>query len=94
MFIGDRGYGYGSKIKGHRRFGGFWKQKIHSKYTTVLVTNENKTSQICVYCFSSIVHPKREVIVKGKRVYKEVNGSFMCTNPKCVSVIAGKSCAI
>ena len=65
MFIGDRGFGYGSKIKGHRRYGGYWKQKIHSKYTTVLVTNENKTSQTCVFCFSSVFHPKQQINYKG-----------------------------
>ncbi len=79
MFIGNRGYGYGSRIKGHRRFGSFWKQKIHSKYTTVLLTNESKTSQTCVFCFSTIVHPKQQVIIKGKKFTK------MLTVPLCTS---------
>ncbi|KAI8641093.1 hypothetical protein BD408DRAFT_223391 [Parasitella parasitica] len=26
MFVGDRGYGFSSRIKGHKRFCGFWKQ--------------------------------------------------------------------
>ncbi|KAI8047264.1 hypothetical protein BDF21DRAFT_352407, partial [Thamnidium elegans] len=29
MFIGDRGTGAGSTIKGYRQYGGTWKQKIH-----------------------------------------------------------------
>ncbi|KAI9260945.1 hypothetical protein EDC94DRAFT_673774 [Helicostylum pulchrum] len=29
MLIGDRGTGVGSTVKGHCRYGGTWKQKIH-----------------------------------------------------------------
>jgi hypothetical protein len=43
MLIGDRGYGYGSRITGFNRYGGKWKHKIHGKYTTVAITNEYKT---------------------------------------------------
>lgn len=27
MFIGDRGHGNGSRIKGHMKYGGSWKEK-------------------------------------------------------------------
>lgn len=37
MFVGDRGYG--QAIKGHLKYGGTWKQTIHSRYTSVFVTN-------------------------------------------------------
>lgn len=45
MLIGDRGFGYGSRITGFNRYGGKWKHKIHGNYTTVAITNEYKTSQ-------------------------------------------------
>ena len=31
MFIGDRGHGVRSIIKGHQQFGGHWKEKIHGR---------------------------------------------------------------
>lgn len=33
MFIGDRGTGVGSIIKGYRRYDGTWKQKQNKKTT-------------------------------------------------------------
>ncbi|KAI9254921.1 hypothetical protein EDC94DRAFT_696570 [Helicostylum pulchrum] len=37
MMIGDRGTEVGSRIKGHLRYGGKWKQDIHGKYTSVSI---------------------------------------------------------
>ncbi|KAI9255002.1 hypothetical protein EDC94DRAFT_587345 [Helicostylum pulchrum] len=51
MFVGDRGYGFGSTIKGHLKYCGVWKLKIHSLYTSVCETKEHNTSQTCVFCF-------------------------------------------
>jgi hypothetical protein len=45
LFVGDRGYGVGSRIKSFLKYGGTWKPKTHSMYTTVRVTNENNTSR-------------------------------------------------
>ncbi|KAI8380047.1 hypothetical protein BD560DRAFT_388271 [Blakeslea trispora] len=45
MFVGDRGYGIGSSIRGHVRLDGSWKPKKHSLYTSVCITNEHNTSQ-------------------------------------------------
>jgi hypothetical protein len=44
MFIGDRGHGTGSRIKGHIKYGG------HG-HVPVAITNEHNSSQTCVYCF-------------------------------------------
>ncbi|KAG2232610.1 hypothetical protein INT48_001299 [Thamnidium elegans] len=35
MLTGDRGYCHGSGIKGHLKYGGVWKPKLHSLYTSV-----------------------------------------------------------
>jgi hypothetical protein len=91
MLIGDRGFGYGSRITGFNRYGGKWKRKIHSNYTTVAITNEYKTSQTCVYCFGPIIHPKQRVKKKDKFVLKECNGAMQCINPNCISVKKGKA---
>lgn len=60
MLIGDRGTGVGSAVKGHCRYGGTWKQKIHGQSTTTCITNENKTSQTCIYCFHPLSYPSKE----------------------------------
>ncbi|KAG1036789.1 hypothetical protein G6F43_012991 [Rhizopus delemar] len=45
MFIGDRGTGVSSRIKEFKRYGGRWKEVIHSEAANVCVTNENLTSK-------------------------------------------------
>ncbi|KAL0137715.1 hypothetical protein V8B55DRAFT_1317116, partial [Mucor lusitanicus] len=47
LLVGDRGTGVGSRIKGHLRYGGHWKSKIHGRYTSVCITNEHHSSQAC-----------------------------------------------
>ncbi|KAI8876273.1 hypothetical protein K501DRAFT_308610 [Backusella circina FSU 941] len=68
MVIGDRGTGVGSRIKGHRRYVGRWKQELHGRNTTMYIKNENRTSQTCVYCFLPIVHPQQRLVIKNKEV--------------------------
>ena len=90
MMIGDRGMGVGSRIKRHLRYGGTWKQDNHARYTTVSITNENYTSQTCVYCFHKLQHPKQLIQVKSKTVYRNMKGAFHCLNPECPSVKNGR----
>lgn len=84
MFIGDRDFGVGSHIKGHLKYGGKWKQEVQSQYTHAIITNENYTSQTCVYCFSKLDHPTHVKLVKGKEVFYKSKGSFLCRNQNCV----------
>ncbi|CAO3699750.1 unnamed protein product [Rhizopus microsporus] len=86
MFVGDRRTGVGSRIKGFMRYGGKWKENMHAEAINVCVTNGNKASQICVFCFKKLAHPKRKEVKDGKTAFKSTNGAFMCTNPSCVSV--------
>ncbi|KAG1174754.1 hypothetical protein G6F71_004662 [Rhizopus microsporus] len=86
MFVGDRGTGVGSRVKGFMRYGGKWKENMHAEAINVCVTNENKKSQICVFCFKKLAHPKRKEVKNGKAIFKSINGAFICTNPSCVSV--------
>ncbi|KAI8364943.1 hypothetical protein BD560DRAFT_402526, partial [Blakeslea trispora] len=90
MKIGDRGMGVGSRIKRHLRYGGTWKQDNHARYTTVSITNENYTSQTCVYCLHKLQHPKQLIQVKSKTVYRNMKGAFHCLNPECPSVRNGR----
>ncbi|KAG1507786.1 hypothetical protein G6F46_001816 [Rhizopus delemar] len=88
MFIGDRGAGVGSCIKGFKRYGGRWKEAIHSEAANVCVTNENLTSKACIFCFRRLTHPRISVTKNGEVFSRKVKGSFYCTNPLCVSVLS------
>ena len=79
LFVGDRGFGVGSRIKGHQRFGGTWKQQIHGRYTPTMVTNEYNSSQTCLFCFRKLSHPMK--VVEGE--VKATTGSFVCLNDQC-----------
>ncbi|KAI8333184.1 hypothetical protein EDC96DRAFT_526105 [Choanephora cucurbitarum] len=69
MFVGDRGYGVGSSIRGHVRLGDSCKPKKHSLYTSVCITNEYSTSQICKDARESL---------------KTINGTSICNSKACV----------
>ena len=88
MFIGDRGTGVGSRLKGHLKYGGKWKPKLHAVSSAIHFTNEHKTSQTCMFCFGPLTHPKRTS--KDKPAKKTVNGAFWCLNPRCISVRSHK----
>ncbi|CAO3678074.1 hypothetical protein G6F70_008746 [Rhizopus microsporus] len=88
MFVGDRGYCVGSTIKGHLKYGGQWKPRKNSLYTSVYITNEHDTSQACLFLL-------QEAPVSFANYWstklKVVNGTFQCVNPDCPSVLAGKA---
>ena len=85
MLIGDRGTGVGSRIKGHLRYGGKWKQILHGRHTQVCIVNENNTSQTCVYCFHKLHHAVQKRTIKGKEVKQINRGSFRCINQQCAA---------
>ncbi|KAI9354377.1 hypothetical protein BD770DRAFT_324854 [Pilaira anomala] len=91
MFIGDRGFGVGSSIKGHLKYGGKWKHKVHGRYTHAVITNENFTSQTCLYCFGKLDHPNHTKLLKGKEVLHKSKGSFICRNQNCALVTNKKA---
>ncbi|KAL0095657.1 hypothetical protein F4703DRAFT_1789314 [Phycomyces blakesleeanus] len=71
LFIGDRGTGTGSRIKGFRKYGGKWKQNINGEAVNVCITNECNTSQTCIFCFSPLTNPripgKKEEVTKSTK---------------------------
>ncbi|CEP10874.1 hypothetical protein [Parasitella parasitica] len=86
MFVGDRGLGIGSRVKGFQKYGGRWKPQKNSLYSSVLITNEHNTSQTCLYCFRKIFHPLLITEKEGERKVKRRNGVFQCINKECPSV--------
>ncbi|KAI8636687.1 hypothetical protein BD408DRAFT_79415 [Parasitella parasitica] len=86
MFVGDRGLGIGSRTKGFLRYGGHWKPKKNSLYSSILYTNEHNTSQTCPYCFRKLSHPLRVVRDNDQTQVKTVKGAFICVNKDCISV--------
>ncbi|KAK4516805.1 uncharacterized protein ATC70_011784 [Mucor velutinosus] len=88
MFIRDRGLCVGSRLKGHLKYGGKWKPRLHSSVATVHTTNERKTSQTCMYCFGPISYPTQSIKAKnGKTKTRSIHGAFLSLNPACVSVL-------
>ncbi|KAL9541855.1 hypothetical protein MBANPS3_008895 [Mucor bainieri] len=79
LFVGDRGFGIGLRIKKHQRFGGPWKQNIHGRYTPTVITYEYNSSQTCLFCFRKLCHP---MTVTNSEV-EATNGSFVCFNDNC-----------
>lgn len=89
--VGDRGTRVGSRIKGHRRYGGNWLERMRGRRENVCITSEYKTSQTCIYCFEQLEHPQRIEEKDGKSIKKATKGSLMCVNLECVSVKYGRS---
>lgn len=76
--FGDRGYGQG--IRERLKYGGTWKQEIHSRYTSVFVTNEHKSSQRCPCCFSKSTHPFRAAKERDQTTVSQDRSTFCCIN--------------
>ncbi|OAD73728.1 hypothetical protein PHYBLDRAFT_168162 [Phycomyces blakesleeanus NRRL 1555(-)] len=76
--------GAGSRVKGFGKYGGKWKQNIHGEAVNVCITNECKTSRTCIFCFSPLTNPR--IPGKKKRSYKVNKGTFLCINPRCITV--------
>lgn len=58
----------------------------HARYTIFRITNENYTSQTCVYCFEKLHHPKQSITKQYKATKKTIKGIFICYNSKCPSI--------
>ena len=74
-FIGDRGTCVGSRLKGHLKYGGKWKPKLHAVSSAIHFTNEHKTFQTCMFCFGPLTHSKRTS--KDKPAKKDSKWCFL-----------------
>ncbi|KAL4212492.1 hypothetical protein AB4K20DRAFT_1975853 [Rhizopus microsporus] len=73
----ERTFLIGKKEAGHalscssetetRGYGGKWKQCMHGMNINVCITNENMTSQTCMYCFSKLGNPIHRKTIKKSR---------------------------
>ncbi|ORE10995.1 hypothetical protein BCV72DRAFT_329667 [Rhizopus microsporus var. microsporus] len=68
-----------------------WKEQLYGKHVNVCVTNEHMTSQIYLYYYQKLYHPKAMLTKKNKQVSQDIKGALMCVNPKCVAMKSGKS---
>lgn len=85
LLIGNAGTGAGSRIKGHCRRGGSKMRKEHSRYCPVGITDEYRTSKICIFCFRQLVSARSRRIVGGKIKTVKVHGALECENTECES---------
>ncbi|KAF7726709.1 hypothetical protein EC973_008483 [Apophysomyces ossiformis] len=85
MMIGSVGTGVCSPIRGHCRRGGKQLREQHLQQTSVGMTNEFRSSQLCPYCYQVLSH-----LNKKKDGYIKKNfGTVICTNSECISVKKG-----
>lgn len=76
-FVGDRGFGVGSSIKDHLKYGGKWKQETRSKYTNTVITNVNMTPHTCLYRYSKLDHPVHVTTIEGKKIHRTSKEPFI-----------------
>ncbi|KAI8883571.1 hypothetical protein K501DRAFT_184151, partial [Backusella circina FSU 941] len=63
---------------------GNWIKELHGRYAIATITDEHMTYQLCINCYSPIVHSKNADGSKNL-------GMSRCLNPICVSVIYGRA---
>ncbi|KAF9557900.1 hypothetical protein EC968_007395 [Mortierella alpina] len=85
LSIGDAGTCVGSRLKGHLRRGGTKLRSQHRQSCPVLITDEYRTSKMCLYCSKQMSLARARRIVKGQIKFVRVHGAVECTNAKCVS---------
>lgn len=67
------------------KYEGKWKPTIHSRYTSVCITNEhNNTSQTCLFYSQKLAHPLKVITNKGRRQVRSVKGTFVHNNKACL----------
>jgi hypothetical protein len=81
MFIGDKGTGFGSRINGHMKYGGKWKEEAHSQDTNVVITNEGFTPKLYSFCCQYPNHPLQK---KSNNTMVKPKSSSLCKNLDCI----------
>ncbi|KAF7731951.1 hypothetical protein EC973_007782 [Apophysomyces ossiformis] len=89
MAIGTQGTGVGLRLKGHLKRGGKWLRKRHRRYVPVSMTNEHRSSQLCVYCFERVERAKARRRKSRQWKTVRVNGASQCVNPCCPAYQSG-----
>ena len=80
--------GFNTFLKGRPRRGGKKFRSAHYHSTAVGLQNEHRSSQTCVFCFSSLELLPSNIVKNGKKK-KTSHGALICTNPDCSAVKAG-----
>ncbi|KAK3812952.1 MAG: hypothetical protein J3Q66DRAFT_347018 [Benniella sp.] len=89
LMIGTAGTGMGSRIGGHERRGGGKMRKEHTKSCVVSMTNEYRTSQVCVFCFEPLRLSRARRVVGGQEKVVNLHGSIECINSRCEAFRCG-----
>ncbi|KAK3825497.1 MAG: hypothetical protein J3Q66DRAFT_278143 [Benniella sp.] len=89
MITGLAGTGVGSRIGGHTRRGGKKLRHEHQQHCVVALTDEFRTSKVCVYCFHQVQQARSRRLINGEIKTVRVHGALECTNPACPSFQEG-----
>lgn len=83
MLIVDAGTYVGSSIKGHSHRGGKKMINQHGCYCTVGVTDEFRTSKVCIFFVNKLRLAWTWRYVKGIREMVSIHGALECANVDC-----------
>lgn len=89
MITGNAGTGVGSRIAGHARRGGKKLRHEHQQHCVVALTDEYRTSQVCIYCFHQVQMARSRRLINGEIKTVRVHGALECINPACPSFQEG-----
>ncbi|KAI8082293.1 hypothetical protein BDF21DRAFT_338573, partial [Thamnidium elegans] len=62
MLTGDRDYCHGSSIKGHLKYGGVWKHKLHSNLVKEIRGTSVCTNEHCILALKNETHKGRDAV--------------------------------
>ncbi|KAI9494505.1 hypothetical protein BDB00DRAFT_306604 [Zychaea mexicana] len=90
MCVGLAGTGVGSHQRGRPRRGGRKMRNEHRVCCPVVLQDEYRTSQTCLFCFCPLVMATATKATKnGKIKTVKVLGALQCVNPDCPAVRVG-----
>ncbi|KAI9471891.1 MAG: hypothetical protein EXX96DRAFT_542037 [Benjaminiella poitrasii] len=55
-------------------------EKLRAEQNSVCITNKHNTSQLCVFCFEPLCHPRNSTA-------KLMKGALLCINPACLLLV-------
>ncbi|KAF9540335.1 hypothetical protein EC957_004375 [Mortierella hygrophila] len=89
LFVGTGGLCIGSRMGGNLKLGGGRITNQHRQACPVLMTNEMRTSQVCIYCYHELRLARARRLINGRIKTIRVHGAVECVINDCESVRCG-----
>ncbi|KAH7030287.1 hypothetical protein BKA57DRAFT_541270 [Linnemannia elongata] len=89
LFVGTGGLCIGARLGGNLKLGGGRITDQHRQSCPVLMTNEMRTSKVCIFCYHQLQLAKARRIINGSVKTVRVHGAVECVNNDCEAVQCG-----